>query len=117
MAIHGERVDSYVKYEREIASEFKDKLSSVKRIDEVGKLFVYTITKLLKNINPDLEVEKDDISFNPTTYSFSENLKKQVGKYFENSDLKNIIDKYYTDSINRYKKIQKDENTNFFRKQ
>ena len=120
----GEKVLSFVKYEKEIESEYREKLSSVKRLDEVGEVFIEFAMKFLKKVVPELDEREfiEDISFVPENEEIGFTLSTRLKKFLkeeiiEKSDLMAILKRMADEAIHRYKKIKSDEErTETFRK-
>ena len=120
----GEKFLSFVKYEKELESEYREKLSSVKRPEEVGVIFMEFAIRLLKKIVPDLDEKEciEDVSFVPEDeevgFILSERLKKFLKEeIIEKSDLMAILRRMASEAIHRYKKIKADEErTELFRR-
>jgi len=113
-----EKMISYVKYEHELETEYREKLAEAKRKSDVKNVFVEFIIKLLKKIEPSLPLSlMENIRFDEKEFKYEfmgelENLVNEIGK---ESDLKAIINRMYETAMHRYKKIEHDENIDYFR--
>lgn len=113
-----ERMLSYVKYEHEIETEYREKLAESKRKSDVREIFADFVFKLLKKIVPGIpshlaELMKfDEKEFK---YEFTGELSVIVDNLCKNSDLKAILNRMYESAAHRYKKIENDENLDYFR--
>ena len=120
----GEKFLSFVKYEKELESEYREKLSETKRPEEVGDIFVEFALRFLKKIVPDLDEKTyiEDISFVPEDeevgFTLSERLKKVLKEEIvEKSDMMSILKRKANEAIHRYKQIKSDEErTEMFRR-
>ena len=120
----GEKFLSFVKYEKELESEYREKLSEAKRPEEVGDIFVEFALRFLKKIVPDLDEKTyiEDVSFVPEDeevgFTLSERLKKVLKEELvEKSDMMSILKRMVSEAIHRYKKIKSDEDrTDMFRR-
>jgi len=115
---NAEKVFSYVKYERELQTDYRRKLSEAKRKSDVRKVFYEFFFKLLVMIKPDVPNNlQEDIKFDEKelTYSFTGELERIINELSANSDLKAIIDRMFEDAKHRYMKIAQDEDVDYFR--
>uniref|UniRef100_A0A7C4GGC1 Uncharacterized protein n=1 Tax=Fervidobacterium thailandense TaxID=1008305 RepID=A0A7C4GGC1_9BACT len=113
-----EKMYSYVKYEHELETEYREKLAEAKRKSDVRKIFAEYVLRLIQKINPDVPMKfVEDIRFDEKefSYQFNGDLSKIVEEIGKNSDLMAIINRMYETATHRYKKIEHDENTNYFR--
>ncbi|HOK87988.1 MAG TPA: hypothetical protein PK404_04050 [Fervidobacterium sp.] len=113
-----DKVFSYVKYERELETEYRRKLSEAKRKSDVRKVFYEFLFKLLTKVQPDLpNYLQEDIKFDEKefSYSFTEELERIINELSANSDLKAIIDRMFEVAKHRYMKIAQDEDVDYFR--
>jgi hypothetical protein len=113
-----EKMLSYVKYEHELETEYREKLAEAKRKSDVRDVFAEFILKLLRKINPDIPASlQEQIRFDEKEFLFEfvDELKKVVDELSEESDLKAIINRMYEAASHRYKKIEHDENLDYFR--
>jgi len=119
MVIRGEKMYSYVKYEKELESDYRRALDQVKRPEEVADVFREYAFKLVNMVYDDLPsnmkeqlkllTEKEDIEI-------GEELKEKLSGILEKSDLMAILKRMAQDAINRYKKLKHDdERTDLFR--
>ncbi|QTA37131.1 hypothetical protein JYK00_05090 [Thermosipho ferrireducens] len=112
---NSEKMMSYVKYEHELESEYRERLTEAKRKSEVREVFADFVLTLLEKIGENIDSSfREYITFSKDGYGFHGRLKEVMEKYFENSDLKAIIDRFYHTAFHRYLKIENDENTNYF---
>ena len=117
----GEKVYSFVKYEKDMESGYRRGLEEIKRPEEIGGLFREYVFKLLKKIKPDLpEDMKEGIVFKPDDgepFDLSDELRKAIGdELMEKSDLPAIIRRFALSAQHRYKKLKSDdERTDLFR--
>ncbi|MFN3692288.1 MAG: hypothetical protein ACK4R7_05300 [Fervidobacterium sp.] len=113
-----EKMLSYVKFEHELEADYREKLSEAKRKSDVREIFAEFLFKLLKkidsNIPSDLSkfVKFDEKEFK---FEFVGDLSKIVEELSKSSDLKAIINRMYESASHRYKKIEHDENLDYFR--
>ncbi|MGB9795341.1 hypothetical protein [Fervidobacterium gondwanense] len=113
-----EKMLSFVKHEHELETEYREKLAEAKRKSDVKKFFAEYVLRLLKKINPDVpmslinEIKFDEKEFR---YEFTGDLAKVVEEIGSQSDLKAIINRMYETAQHRYKKIEHDENLDYFR--
>ncbi|HCI29396.1 MAG TPA: hypothetical protein PKI14_05665 [Fervidobacterium sp.] len=113
-----DKVFSYVKYERELETEYRRKLSEAKRKSDVRKVFYEFLFKLLTKVQPDLpNYLQEDIKFDEKefSYSFTGELERIINELSANSDLKAIIDRMFEVAKHRYMKIAQDEDVDYFR--
>ena len=118
--IRGEKILSFVKYEKELESDYRRHLDDVKRPDEVGKVFVefaFKLIKMVKSEIPDGYIE--EIGFDPESdvpFKLGNGLKEALSDLYEKSDLPAILERMARSAQNRYKKLKKDdERTDLFR--
>lgn len=112
---------SYVKYEKELEHEYREKLNEAKRLGDVGDVFVEYAFKLLKMVKPELDDSLiEDIAFdpeNPKGYKLIENLRRELEEEFNSSDLPAILERMAKAAAHRYEHILKDnDRTDVFRK-
>lgn len=113
-----EKMLSFVKYEHELETEYREKLAEAKRKSDVKEFFAEYVLRLLKKINPDVPMSLiDEIKFDEKEfkYEFTGELAKVVEEIGSQSDLKAIIRRMFEAAEHRYKKIEHDENLNYFR--
>ncbi|MEJ5257065.1 MAG: hypothetical protein WHS64_02305 [Fervidobacterium sp.] len=113
-----EKMLSFVKHEHELETEYREKLAEAKRKSDVREVFAEYIIRLLKKINPDVPASLvHEIKFDEKElkYEFTGELAKIVEEIGFQSDLKAIINRMYETAQHRYKKIEHDENLNYFR--
>lgn len=113
-----EKMLSYVKFEHELETDYREKLAEAKRKSDVREIFTEFLFKLLKKIEPSISssllefVKFDEKEFK---FEFIGELSEMVEELSKNSDLKAIINRMYENALHRYKKIEHDENINYFR--
>ncbi|WP_448377173.1 hypothetical protein [Fervidobacterium sp.] len=113
-----EKMVSYVKYEHELETEYREKLAEAKRKSDVRDVFAEFIIKLIKKINPDVPLSfEEQIRFDEKEFKFEfiDELKKVFEELSAGSDLGAIINRMFESARHRYKKIEHDENINYFR--
>ncbi|AMW32969.1 hypothetical protein SAMN04488510_10325 [Fervidobacterium changbaicum] len=113
-----EKMVSYVKYEHELEPEYREKLAEAKRKSDVREVFAEFVIRLLRMINPDIPFSfKEQIRFDEKEFQFEfvDELKQAVDELSAGSDLKAIINRMYEAANKRYKKIEHDENLDYFR--
>ncbi|MCX7654373.1 MAG: hypothetical protein N2Z58_06855 [Fervidobacterium sp.] len=113
-----EKMVSYVKYERELENEYREKLSDAKRKSDVRDVFSEFLIKLLKRIVPEVSlslVEYIKFEDKEFKFEFTGELQKLIDDLGKSSDLKAIINRMYESALHRYKKIEHDENLDYFR--
>ena len=117
----GERMDSFVKIEKELESDYRKALDNVKRPEEVHKVFGEFVLKLLKRIKEDINEEiVMRIKLTPedeTPYKVDEKFEELIGEdLIKKSDLLAIIGRMAQSAAHRYIKLRKDdERTDLFR--
>ena len=118
----GEKMFSFVKQEKELIEDYRKKLHDVKRIDEVGDVFIEFALKFLEKVLDDFYAGDytEDISFDPEKeeYALSERLKEKIGKeLFRKSDLPAILQRFCETAAHRWKQLKADEEkTDFFKR-
>lgn len=118
----GEKVLSFVKYEKELIEDYRRKLHEVKRSDEVGDVFIEFALKLLAKVIEGFNHEEyvEDVSFEPEIegYKLSERLEKLVGEeLMKKSDLPAILKRFAETAAHRWKQLKSDEEkTDFFKR-
>jgi len=113
-----EKMVSYVKYEHELETEYREKLAEAKRKSDVRDVFAEFVIKLIKKINPDIPLSfEEQIRFDEKEFKFEfiDELKKVFEELSAGSDLGAIINRMFESAQHRYKKIEHDENLNYFR--
>ncbi len=118
--LKGEKNYSFVKYEKELESDYRRALEDVKRPEEVGKVFKEYAFRFLKLVNPEIpEGMREGITFyneDERVFKLNEDLLKYFGEYVEKSDLLSILKRMGLSAQHRYKKLKKDdERTDLFR--
>jgi hypothetical protein len=117
----GERMESFVKIEKELESDYRKALDEVKRPDEVHKVFTEFVFKLLKKIKED--IDEDTMTFLKLTpeddepYKIDGKLLDLLGEdLVKKSDLLAIIGRMAQSAAHRYLKLKRDdERTDLFR--
>ena len=120
MVRKGEKMYSFVKYEKELESDYRRKLDEVKRPDEVGGVFVEFAFKLLRKVKEDIPDEaREWIKFKPegdVPYTLDGRIEEILGDIMKKSDLPAIIERMAMAAHHRYKKLRSDdERTDLFR--
>lgn len=113
-----EKMVSYVKFEHELENEYREKLAEAKRKSDVRDVFSEFVIKLLKKIIPEVSLSMVEyIKFDEKEfkYEFTGELEKLIEEIGKSSDLKAIINRMYESASHRYKKIENDENIDYFR--
>ncbi len=119
--MRGEKMLSFVKYEKLLESDYRRALDDIKRPDEIWKVFVEYAFKLLKMVKEDLpDKMKKEIRFVPSgkdeVFKLSDQLLDHLGELVEKSDLLAIINRMASSALHRYKKLKSDnERTDLFR--
>lgn len=119
--MRGEKMLSFVKYEKLLESDYRRALDDIKRPDEIWKVFVEYAFKLLKMVKEDLpDKMKKEIRFVPggkdEVFKLSDQLLDHLGELVEKSDLLAIINRMASSALHRYKKLKSDnERTDLFR--
>lgn len=117
----GEKILSFVKLEKEIESAYREKLSSAKRPEETGEIFIEFAIGLLSKINPQINRNYiDQIYFDPESengFRLSASLEKILGEeVLKKSDLTAILKRMALNAAHRRKTLISDnERTNMFR--
>ena len=115
----GKKMYSYVKYEKELESDYRKTLDQVKRPEEVAEVFREYAFKLISMIHDDLSPDMKEHIKLLTDYEDVEigvRLRDKLSETLENSDLMAILRRMAQDAINRYKKLKHDdERTDLFR--
>ncbi|WP_041081126.1 hypothetical protein [Thermotoga profunda] len=119
----GEKVLSFVKFEKEIESAYRERLSNTKRPEETGDVFLEFAIGLLSKVNPQITRNHiDQIYFEPESengYRLSPNLEKILGEeVLKKSDITAILKRMALNAAHRRKTLIADnERTNLFRMQ
>lgn len=119
----GEKVLSFVKFEKEIESAYRERLSSTKRPEETADVFLEFAIGLLNKVNPQITRNHiDQIYFEPeheNGYRLSPNLEKILGEeVVKKSDITAILKRMALNAVHRRKTLITDnERTNMFRMQ
>ncbi|AEH51763.1 hypothetical protein [Pseudothermotoga thermarum] len=118
----GKKVLSYVKYEKELESAYRERLSLVKRPEEVGKVFVEFALNLLSKIDPRIDKSfSDQIFFElnvGSNYRLSTFLQSLLADHLSSSDLSAILERMASTAAHRYKALTSNaERTDYFRLQ
>lgn len=119
----GEKFLSFVKFEKEIESAYREKLSATKRPEETADVFIEFAINFLSKIKPEITRNHiDQIYFDPDSengYKLSPNLEKILGNEILNSsDLPAILKRLALSAVHRRKAlVSNNERTNMFRMQ
>lgn len=119
----GEKVLSFVKFEKEIESAYRERLANVKRPEETGDVFLEFAIGLLNKINPQItRNHMDQIYFDPDNengYRLSPNLEKIITEeILKKSDITAILKRMALNAVHRRKTLIADnERTSMFRMQ
>lgn len=119
----GEKVLSFVKFEKELESAYRERLSAVKRPEETGDVFVEFALKLLNRVNPLITRNHwDHVHFEPETengYRLSKELEQIIGQeILSKSDLPAILKRMALNAAHRRKALLSNtERTDLFRLQ
>ncbi|MBT1248504.1 MULTISPECIES: hypothetical protein [unclassified Thermosipho (in: thermotogales)] len=113
--IKGEKVYSYVKFEHEIEPTYREKIALAKKRSEVKKILFETLKILLTKVDEIFEnLTPEDVNFDGENLKFSKKWQEEIEKFSKNSDLNAIIQRITEAAIHRIKKIENDENTDYF---
>lgn len=119
----GEKVLSFVKFEKELESAYREKLASVKRPEETRDVFVEFALKLLSKVNPSITLNhRDHIHFEPDSesgYRLSPQLEQILGsEVLTKSDLPAILKRMALSAAHRRTALLSNtERTDLFRLQ
>ena len=115
----GERMLSFVKYEKELESDYRRALDEIKRPEEIHKAFSEYAFKFLKMVKEDLNDRlKEQIKLLPDEENFKigDDLIKELDELVKKSDLMAILKRMADSATHRYLKLKKDdERTDLFR--
>ncbi len=115
----GEKMFSFVKYEKELESDYRRALDEIKRPEEIHKVFSEYAFKFLKMVKDDLDDRlKEQIKLIPEEENFKidEELLDKLGDLVKKSDLMAILKRMADSAIHRYLKLKRDdERTDLFR--
>lgn len=117
----GEKMYSYVHYEKEFAPEFRTTLKSMKDTNDIANVFIETIFKLFKKIKPEIpEFMVEEIVFLPEgekrKWILEEKLSMKLTEELEHSDLESIVDRFSLEAYKWYEHVMKsDESRVFFK--
>ncbi len=115
----GEKMLSFVKYEKELESDYRRALDEVKRPEEIHKVFTEYAFKFLKMVKDDLDDRmRDQIKLLPDEENFEigDELTENLSELTEKSDLMAILKRMAESASHRYLKLKKDdERTDLFR--
>lgn len=115
--MQGGKMLSYVKYEHELETEFREKLAEAKRKSDVRDVFSEFVVRLLQKIEPSVNLRMvEDIRFGEKdfSYHFNGELASIVEELSKGSDLMAIIGRMFEAAQHRYRKLEHDENTDYF---
>lgn len=119
----GEKVLSFVKFEKELESAYRERLSAVKRPEETGDVFIEFAIKFLNKVNPQITKNfSDKIYFEPENengYRLSSEIERILGQeVLTKSDLTAILKRMALNAVHRRKSlIANTERTDLFRLQ
>jgi hypothetical protein len=119
----GEKVLSFVKFEKELESAYRERLAAVKRPEETGEVFIEFAIKLLSRVNPAITKDhSDQIIFEPESengYRLLPQLEQVLGKeVLTKSDLPAILKRMALNAAHRRKSLLSNtERTDLFRLQ
>ncbi|MGM0509310.1 MAG: hypothetical protein ACQERZ_09175, partial [Fusobacteriota bacterium] len=94
--------NSFTNYENELLPNLREKLNTSEDSVDIANNFSYVSSELLDKIfGENIDIKTDDVVFNPDEegyFAVSSALleKDDVKKVFENSDLKNILERFAT---------------------
>ncbi|ABR30132.1 hypothetical protein SU69_01365 [Thermosipho melanesiensis] len=113
--VKGEKIYSYVKFEHELESEYREKIALCKRKSDVLETLFETVKKLLSKINDEFKhLTRDDTKLNNEKIEFSEKWNEKIKELYKNSDLEAIINRLTEVATHRIKKLENDENVDYF---
>ncbi len=107
------RQTSFIKHERKVLPDFRQKINSSESTEDVKKFFAYTVSSLLREILPEEEApEFEDIRLDPGAappYRVSPRLLKMpaFSQVWRNSDLSKMIERLADTALNRYRRLDK----------
>lgn len=112
---------SYVKYQKELEHDFRERLNEAKKLGDVGDVFVEFAFKLLKKVKPDINEKLiEDVVFEPENsqgYRLLEKLQEELKEDLKMSDLPAILKRMAKAAVHRYEHILRDEDrTDVFRR-
>lgn len=100
---------SYSALGNKLIHELRDKLNNTENIADIRHVFSYTVIKLLNKAfeENDIVIDAEDVRFKPnnnTHYHISKRLMNinSFQETWQNSDLKNVINKYANSAYKRY---------------
>ena len=115
----GEKMYSYVHFEKELTPNYHKEIKLKKHAPEVGDVFIETTFKLLKKVDDGItEKDIEKIIFTPekeNKWELKPSLQKKVEEKFQHSDLDAIISRFAKEAYKWHEHIlQKDEDNEFF---
>ena len=115
----GEKMYSYVHFEKELTPAYHKEIKLKKHAREVGDVFIETTFKLLKKVDEGItEKDMQKIIFTPEKekkWELMPSLRKKVEEKMENSDLDAIISRFAKEAYKWHEHLlQKDEDNEFF---
>ncbi|MFP4461038.1 MAG: hypothetical protein ACOC34_04165 [Thermotogota bacterium] len=115
----GEKMYSYVHFEKELTPGYHKEIKLKKHTGEIGDTFIETIFKLLKKVDDGITgKDMEKIIFTPEKekkWELMPSLRKKVEEKLESSDLDAIISRFANEAFKWYEHIlQKDEDNEFF---
>ncbi len=101
---------SFSKLEKEFLPQFREKISTSEDIVDVQKYFSYTIKELLQKAfeKEGINLYEEDIELTTTPPHYTiKNINPSIKMVWENSDLKNILQRFAEIAHKRYLHLQK----------
>ena len=101
---------SFIKIEKEFLAQFREKINTSEDIVDVQKYFSYTIKEMLQKIlkKEGIKINEDDIQLLPNhPYYTIKNMDASLKALWENSDIKDIIQRFAETAHKRYLHLQK----------
>ena len=115
----GDKMYSYVHFEKELSPGYHKEIKLKKHTREVGEVFIETTFKLLKRVDDEIsdkDIEK--IIFTPEKgkkWELMPVLYKKIEDKFEHSDLEAIIGRFAEEAYKWHEHIiKRDEDNQFF---
>ena len=106
-------IHSYTQFENILQHSFRDTINRAESTEDVKKFFVQTITKLFNEVfEGKLDLEYEDIKLVPEAaphFKIDTRLSSQqlFAHIWESSDLQNIVGRFATSAVNRFKHLSK----------
>ncbi|MCX8123175.1 MAG: hypothetical protein N3F66_03315 [Spirochaetes bacterium] len=101
---------SYSKIEKEFLPQFREKISTSEDIVDVQKYFSFTIKEMLKKAfeKEGITIYDENIELTTTPpYYIIKNIDPSIKELWENSDLKDILQRFAEVAYKRYRHLQK----------